>query len=185
MIDATTGRISQQVSLFAEPPDAPRIHRKNTHASPTPVIDGKHIYVHFGQIVKGKIVSVCFGDCRDNAFHVRRVVHYDRFRTLVISTKLPSFQGVFCRDHKCFFCGTVFAAQPLGWPAPQKEREFYRFRCPRSTSCCREIIPDFKGLRRTSGRLKICRNLAKGSAFRHYLRIYASRRKNSGFRALR
>lgn len=27
---------------------APRIHKKNSHASPTPMLDGDHLYVHFG-----------------------------------------------------------------------------------------------------------------------------------------
>ena len=35
-------------SVFEQPKDAPKIHNKNSHASPTPVIDGGRIYVHFG-----------------------------------------------------------------------------------------------------------------------------------------
>ena len=34
--------------VFEQPKDAPKIHNKNSHASPTPVIDGGRIYVHFG-----------------------------------------------------------------------------------------------------------------------------------------
>ena len=35
-------------SIFEQPKDAPKIHNKNSHASPTPVIDGGRIFVHFG-----------------------------------------------------------------------------------------------------------------------------------------
>lgn len=46
-LDRTTGRIEQTVEVFrlARPG---RIHGKNSHASPTPVIDGDRVFVHFG-----------------------------------------------------------------------------------------------------------------------------------------
>jgi outer membrane protein assembly factor BamB len=46
-LDAGDGRILHDVELFRR--DAPlAIHKKNSHASPTPLIDGERIYVHFG-----------------------------------------------------------------------------------------------------------------------------------------
>ena len=37
------------VEVFKQTPrDTQRIHNKNSHASPTPVTDGKHLWVHFG-----------------------------------------------------------------------------------------------------------------------------------------
>ena len=46
-LDARTGREIHHVEVF---PDnaGQRIHAKNSHASPTPIIDGNRIYVHFG-----------------------------------------------------------------------------------------------------------------------------------------
>ncbi len=48
ILDVQTGKLTNQVSLFTQDADAPKIHSKNSHASPTPVCDGKHLYVHFG-----------------------------------------------------------------------------------------------------------------------------------------
>lgn len=50
-LDASTGQQLQRVSLFTEHgADAPKIHQKNSHASPTPIFDGQHIFVHFGHL---------------------------------------------------------------------------------------------------------------------------------------
>jgi outer membrane protein assembly factor BamB len=48
-VDAEKGKLLWQAEVFR--PDAaasPRIHKKNSHASPTPLTDGKRLYVHFG-----------------------------------------------------------------------------------------------------------------------------------------
>jgi len=47
-VDAATGRIVWNVEVFEEPADAPRIHNKNSHASPTALVEKGRIYVHFG-----------------------------------------------------------------------------------------------------------------------------------------
>ena len=49
-LEASSGRVVWDKSVFSQDgASAPRIHKKNSHASPTPVItpDGK-LYVHFG-----------------------------------------------------------------------------------------------------------------------------------------
>jgi len=49
MVDAQTGALRQVSKLLAqESKTAAAIHKKNSHASPTPLIDGDHVYVHFG-----------------------------------------------------------------------------------------------------------------------------------------
>jgi outer membrane protein assembly factor BamB len=48
MVDADTGSLLNQVDLFEQPADAPGIHQKNSHASPTPFIDSGKIFLHFG-----------------------------------------------------------------------------------------------------------------------------------------
>lgn len=48
ILDANSGQLLRRVDLFHQPPDAPSIHQKNSHASPTPVFDGQHVLVHFG-----------------------------------------------------------------------------------------------------------------------------------------
>lgn len=62
-IDAATGKIDWDEQVFLQPGmSAPRIHNKNSHASPTPTTDGERIYVHFGHMgtaaldMKGKVV---------------------------------------------------------------------------------------------------------------------------------
>lgn len=48
-VDATSGKVLWNVEVFQPKSDAiPRIHPKNSHASPTPIIDGDRIIVHFG-----------------------------------------------------------------------------------------------------------------------------------------
>jgi outer membrane protein assembly factor BamB len=49
MVAADSGELIRQSVLLEQFPDkTPRIHPKNTHASPTPIIRGDRIYVHFG-----------------------------------------------------------------------------------------------------------------------------------------
>lgn len=45
--DRESGELVHNVEIFRKE-DLGRIASKNTHASPTPVIDGKHVFVHFG-----------------------------------------------------------------------------------------------------------------------------------------
>src|SRR5688500_15045924 len=47
-VDAATGRLIWNTEVFEEAADAPRIHDKNSHASPTPIALKDRIYVHFG-----------------------------------------------------------------------------------------------------------------------------------------
>ncbi len=47
-LNGKDGKERFTVSVFEQSKDAPKIHNKNSHASPTPVIDGGRIYVHFG-----------------------------------------------------------------------------------------------------------------------------------------
>ena len=46
--DAAEGRQLWAVTAIEQPSDSPGIHAKNSHASPTPVVDGDRVYVHFG-----------------------------------------------------------------------------------------------------------------------------------------
>jgi outer membrane protein assembly factor BamB len=46
-VDRETGAIRHDIEVFRK--ESPgRVHPKNSHASPTPVIDGDRVYVHFG-----------------------------------------------------------------------------------------------------------------------------------------
>src|SRR5262245_49499225 len=48
-LDAADGKILWQSELFRQDgAKTPRIHTKNSYASPTPVTDGKRLFVHFG-----------------------------------------------------------------------------------------------------------------------------------------
>lgn len=47
-LDAKSGNTVWDKEIFVQPADAPKIHGKNSHASPTPITDGKKIFVHFG-----------------------------------------------------------------------------------------------------------------------------------------
>ncbi|MGE4549982.1 MAG: PQQ-binding-like beta-propeller repeat protein [Opitutales bacterium] len=48
-LDASSGKVLWDRKIFRlDGGSAPRIHRKNSHASPTPMLDGELLYVHFG-----------------------------------------------------------------------------------------------------------------------------------------
>ncbi|PQO40494.1 serine/threonine protein kinase [Bremerella cremea] len=50
-VDAHSGEIIWNVEVFHEDGDkAPRIHPKNSHASPTPIVEAGKVYVHFGHL---------------------------------------------------------------------------------------------------------------------------------------
>jgi outer membrane protein assembly factor BamB len=46
--DARTGKRLWATEVFHQGPKAPRIHGKNSHASPTPIVADGRVYVHFG-----------------------------------------------------------------------------------------------------------------------------------------
>lgn len=48
ILDANSGQLKKTVTLFTEGADAPDIHSKNSHASPTPIVHGSRLYLHFG-----------------------------------------------------------------------------------------------------------------------------------------
>ena len=47
-LDAKSGKELFSKGIFEQPKDSPRIHNKNSHASPTPIIVGERVFVHFG-----------------------------------------------------------------------------------------------------------------------------------------
>jgi outer membrane protein assembly factor BamB len=50
-LDAETGSILWQQTLFLQKEkDAPKIHKKNSHASPTPIFEDGKLYAHFGHM---------------------------------------------------------------------------------------------------------------------------------------
>ncbi len=49
IVDAESGRLLRQVSVMEQSSERPpKVHAKNSHASPTPIIDGNRLFVHFG-----------------------------------------------------------------------------------------------------------------------------------------
>ncbi|MDB5337718.1 MAG: Pyrrolo-quinoline quinone, partial [Planctomycetaceae bacterium] len=46
-VDKTSGKLEQEITVFQVPTPG-KVHPKNGHASPTPIIDEGRIYVHFG-----------------------------------------------------------------------------------------------------------------------------------------
>lgn len=49
-LDAATGRQLWRTDVVAQDGTAPAIHRKNSHASPTPIVAEGRLYVHFGHM---------------------------------------------------------------------------------------------------------------------------------------
>jgi outer membrane protein assembly factor BamB len=61
-LDARNGDYLWDVEVFRQKGDAPRVHTKNSHASPTPLVHQGKLYVHFGHQgtacldLRGKVV---------------------------------------------------------------------------------------------------------------------------------
>lgn len=49
-LDAKTGAILWDKEIFKQPAGAPKIHNKNSHASPTVVVEDGFVYAHFGHM---------------------------------------------------------------------------------------------------------------------------------------
>lgn len=49
-LNTQDGKTLWDTEVFLQPPGSPRIHNKNSHASPTPVVKDARIYVHFGHL---------------------------------------------------------------------------------------------------------------------------------------
>ena len=49
-LNTTEGRIIWQQPVFHVAGKAPRMHRKNSQASPTPIVSDKRVYIHFGHM---------------------------------------------------------------------------------------------------------------------------------------
>jgi outer membrane protein assembly factor BamB len=49
-LDARTGDLEWDKEVFREGANAPGIHKKNSHASPTPFVEDGNVYVHFGHL---------------------------------------------------------------------------------------------------------------------------------------
>lgn len=47
-LDEKSGKVLWKTHVFGQDAGAPKIHAKNSHASPTPIIEGNRLYVHFG-----------------------------------------------------------------------------------------------------------------------------------------
>ena len=50
-LDAESGAVQWDVEVFKQSKSAPardKVHKKNSHASATPITDGKHLFVHYG-----------------------------------------------------------------------------------------------------------------------------------------
>ncbi len=47
-VDAADGKILWNVEIFRQEAEVPAIHSKNSHASPTPLVESGTIYIHFG-----------------------------------------------------------------------------------------------------------------------------------------
>ena len=47
-LDASTGKIAWDNEVFLQATGSPKIHVKNSHASPTPIVEDGKLYVHFG-----------------------------------------------------------------------------------------------------------------------------------------
>ena len=57
-LDAADGKVVWQKTLFVQKDsEAPKIHQKNSHASPTPIVEAGRVYAHFGHMGTACVVA--------------------------------------------------------------------------------------------------------------------------------
>lgn len=84
---ADTGKQIFKKVIFKQPASAPAIHKKNSHASPTPVLDGDRVYVHFGH--QGTACTDLSGDILwTDTEHTYPPVHGNGGSPIIVENKL-------------------------------------------------------------------------------------------------
>ncbi|MCS7045232.1 MAG: PQQ-binding-like beta-propeller repeat protein [Gemmataceae bacterium] len=123
-LDAATGRRLWLTDVFRQDgAKAPRIHSKNSHASPTPLTDGKRLFVHFGHQgtagldLDGKILWT-------NNDHRYAPVHGNGGSPILVDDKLVfSCDG---RDQQ-FIVALVVATGKLLWKTDRRSNADRKF----------------------------------------------------------
>ncbi len=72
-LDAVDGKILWDKEVFHPTGNTPRIHGKNSQASPTPLTDGQRLYVHFGHLGTAALDLDGTVHWRNNEFNYRPV----------------------------------------------------------------------------------------------------------------
>jgi outer membrane protein assembly factor BamB len=137
--DAATGKELWKTPLFT--PDAKlagQMHKKNSHASPTPVSDGAHVWVHFGHMgiacldLAGKVVW-------KNSDYVYRPVHGCGGSPILVDDKLVfSIDG---GDQQCVVALNQADGKPA-WKTDRKSTAVMKF-----TFSTPQLIKDANGRR--------------------------------------
>jgi outer membrane protein assembly factor BamB len=116
ILDAGTGRVLKTTPLFRQTAEwSPAIHKKNSHASPTPLIAGDRVYVHFGH--QGTAATTLDGDIvwRNDALRYPPV-HGGGGSPVLVGDKL-----IFSQDgaEKAEVLALVAATGEVAWRTPR------------------------------------------------------------------
>jgi outer membrane protein assembly factor BamB len=123
-LDARKGTIFWQTDVFRQDgAKAPKVHTKNSHASPTPITDGKRLYVHFGHQgtaaldLEGKVLW-------RNDQHRYNPVHGNGGSPILVGDKL-----VFSADggNTQFVIALDCASGETAWKTPRETEAFKKF----------------------------------------------------------
>jgi outer membrane protein assembly factor BamB len=122
-LEAATGKVVWDREVFKQDAGAPRGHSKNSHASPTPIVAGPHIYVHFGH--QG---TACLDKDGKEVWANRTLkykpVHGNGGTPILVDDKLIfsidglDMQGLVALDR---------ATGKVTWKAPRKTEAFKKF----------------------------------------------------------
>ncbi len=123
-VDERTGELLWNVEVFLEPGEtAPRIHSKNSHASPTPIVADGRVYIHFGHQgtacldLDGKVVW------KNSDIHYRPVHGNGGSPTLVDGLLIFSCDGA----DKQFVVALDAASGKIAWQTPRPTEAVKKF----------------------------------------------------------
>jgi outer membrane protein assembly factor BamB len=124
-LDAKTGKVLWDKEVFKEDgTKAPAIHKKNSHASPTPLVDGDHVFVHFGHMG-----TACLNAKDGSRVWAQQTLGYNPVHGNGGSPVLAADRLIFCIDgtDKQQVVALDRKTGKVAWQTPRNTRAFKPF----------------------------------------------------------
>jgi outer membrane protein assembly factor BamB len=117
-LDAKTGEVVWDREVFKEDGSkSPKIHKKNSHASPTPLVDGDQVFVHFGHLG-----TACLSAKDGKPLWTQQTLSYSPVHGAGGSPVLAADRLVFCIDgtDKQMVVALDRKTGKVSWQTPRK-----------------------------------------------------------------
>jgi outer membrane protein assembly factor BamB len=124
-LEAKTGEVVWDKEVFKQDgKKAPAIHKKNSHASPTPLVDGEQVFVHFGHMG-----TACLNTKDGSRVWATQELKYNPVHGNGGSPVLAADRLIFCIDgtDKQQVVGLDRKTGKVSWQVPRNTRAFKPF----------------------------------------------------------